>query len=98
MLSVSDNVEVFNRAFALYAKEWTDRGHGPLGEALEKKGRALGIALFRGFTEHKWGGAGRAPHGLAEEEFRARAAEGRGIKVRASLMAEYISQRGSLRA
>ena len=63
-------------------------------EVLEKKGRALGIALFKGFDAHKFGGPGKKKRHLAEEEFAARVEQGKGIRIRASLLEAYKAERG----
>ena len=63
-------------------------------EVLEKKGRALGVALYEGFAAHKFGGPGKKQKRLAEAEFSARVALGKGIKVRASLLEAYKAERG----
>jgi hypothetical protein len=96
--AVTSNLAQFNAAFARYVETWTARGNGTLDDALEKKGRDIGIQLWKAFAAHKWGGSARAPKDLARSELDARAAEGKGIKLRASLMAEYLSARGELRA
>lgn len=97
MTTVESNLKEFNAAFARYVEVWTARGHGILDDALEKKGRDIGIRLWKGFTAHKWGGAGKPPSNLARSELDDRAAEGRGIKVRASLRDEYLAARTELR-
>jgi len=98
VLTVTHNLAQFNAAFARYADTWTARGHGTLEDALEKKGRDIGIKLWQAFATHKWGGLGKPQKGLARAELDARASSGIGIKLRASLMAEYLSQRTDLRA
>lgn len=51
---ITSNLAAFNRALRQYATLTTKT----LDEVLEKKGRALSIALFQGFAAHKWS-AGR---------------------------------------
>ena len=96
-MPIQTNLAIFNAAFTQYAEQWTARGHGTLEDALEKKGRDLGIKLFQGFRAHKWGGAGKAPKDLARTELDARVAEGKGIRVRFTLMQEYLAERSKLR-
>lgn len=64
-------------------------------DVLEKKGRDLGIRLYKGFTEVKWGGPGKHP-GLARAELAARTAAGRGTRVRPSLLVQYRGRRQEL--
>lgn len=91
MISIDTSLAQFNARFARYAelnKRMPD-------ELLEKKGRALGIALFKGFREHQFGGAPKNK-GIAAEEFRARAEKGEGIVVRESLRKRYEQGRDFL--
>lgn len=88
MISIDTSLAQFNARFDRYAalnKRMPD-------ELLEKKGRALGIALFKGFREHQFGGNPRR-RGIAAEELRNRSAQGRGIRVRPSILAKYRSER-----
>lgn len=96
--TIETNLAKFADTFRRYVNLWTANGNGTTEDALEKKGRDLGIRLFRGFRDHKWGGPGKAPKGLARAELDARVASGAGIRVRHSLMAEYLAERGKLRA
>jgi len=91
-LAASLDLARFNTVFARYLKKTSKLPE----EALAKKGRDLGIQLFKEFVQHKWGGPGKHP-GLAHGELSKRTEEGRGTKVRASLRAEYLSARGDLR-
>lgn len=102
--SVQTNLPQFQAAFARYVAVWTADGkknedgtQRVLAGALEKQGLEIGKALRKGFAQVKWGGPGKHP-GLARAELDARSASGVGIKLRASLMAEYLSQRGELRS
>lgn len=95
MISIDTSLAQFNARFARYAelnKRMPD-------ELLEKKGRALGIALFKGFREHQFGGSPKNK-GIAAEEFRARVSRGRakgnGILVRDSLRERYEQGRDFL--
>jgi hypothetical protein len=67
-------------------------------DVLDKKGRDLGIKLFQGFSDHKFGGPGKKKSGLAKAQLAARTTSGEGTKVRASLLKEYFARRGQLRA
>ncbi|RME67490.1 MAG: hypothetical protein D6781_13095 [Verrucomicrobia bacterium] len=60
-------------------------------EVLDRKGRDLGIQLFRAFRSRQWGGHPRATRGrtLARLEADARARRGRGTVLRPSLQREY---------
>lgn len=85
MISIESSLAQFNARFARYAelnKRMPD-------ELLEKKGRALGIALFKGFREHQFGGAPKKRRGIAEDELRQRSSQGKGILVRSSLLERY---------
>lgn len=93
--AIQSNLDRFNATFQKYAATWTARGHGTLDDALEKKGRDLGIQLYNAFKAHKWGGPGKH-RGLARAELDARSAEGKGIKVRHALLAEYYAARARL--
>jgi len=95
MITVAVSVDMarFNAALAQYMAKTSKTP----AEVLEKKGRDLGIRLFNGFRDRKWGGVGKHPR-LARAELAARTATGRGTRVRASLMAEYLSQRTALRS
>lgn len=64
-------------------------------ELLAKKGRDLGIKLFEGFRAVQFGGDPKQ-RGIARSELAARAATGRGTKVREALMQRYRSARRDL--
>ena len=49
-------LDLLNRELGLYAR----LSGKTIGETLDKKGRDLGIQLYRGFSEAKWGGSGKA--------------------------------------
>lgn len=96
--TIETNLSKFVDTFRRYVSQWTANGNGTTEDALEKKGRDLGIKLFQGFRAHKWGGGGKAPRDLARAELDARVAAGAGIRVRGVLMQEYLTARGNLRA
>lgn len=54
-----------------------------MDETLDKKGRDLGIQMYREYTAHKLG------KGIARRELDARAAAGKGTRVRPELLARY---------
>ncbi len=89
-VTIETNREKFNASLSRYIAE-TGKS---TDEVLEKKGRDLGIRLFRGFRDRKWGGAGKSPR-IATAELAARTSEGKGTKVRDSLMARYRRERAS---
>lgn len=91
-VNVESNIVEFQRMFQRY----TELNSRAPEELMEKKGRALGVALFQGFSEHKFGGPGKVVKGLALGELRQRAADGRGTKVRPSLLSEYKQLRAHL--
>jgi hypothetical protein len=66
-----------------------------VAEVVDRKARSLGIRLFGAFRERQWGGA-RRRRGVALEELRARSAQGKGILVRPSIMAESDAQRRNI--
>lgn len=66
-----------------------------LEEAIEKKGRDLGIKLYQGFKEVQWGGPGKTA-GLARAELATRTAAGRGTRVREVLRRRYREARSEL--
>jgi hypothetical protein len=90
--TIQDNISAFNAAFAEYVAYTSKTPQ----EALEHKLNNLGLALYRGFTAHEFGGVPRK-RGVAIGELRARTAEKRGTRVRGTLMAEYEGQRDTLR-
>lgn len=93
---IQSNLDRFSATFQRYSETWVKRGHGNVWQAIESKVLDLNIRLFQAFREHKWGGAGSA-QGIARAELDARAADGRGIRVRASLMRQYLGRRGEVR-
>ena len=91
MITIETSIDAFNAQLARYmqlSKKLPD-------EILEKKGRDLGIKLFEGFRSHQFGGNPRR-RGIAAEELRNRSAQGRGIRVRPSILAKYRSERSKL--
>ena len=90
-VNVESNIVEFQRAF----KRYTELSSRAPEDLMEKKGRALGVALFQGFDAHKFGGAGKKQRGLARAQLAERSADGRGTKVRPSLLAAYKSERAA---
>jgi hypothetical protein len=90
-LEYTSDLERFRETFRRYA-ELSPRG---LADAIERKMRSLGIRLYGLFRERQWGGGARR-RGIARAELDARAAQGRGIHVRASLRAEADAQRRNI--
>jgi hypothetical protein len=91
--TIQSNVSEWNAAFGEYVKFTSKTPQ----EALEHKVKALGIALWKGFTAHQFGGSPRQK-GIAKSELAARTAAGQGTKVRGYLMAEYEAGRDALRS
>jgi hypothetical protein len=60
---------------------------------IAEKARDLSIRLWSGFSDHKFGGPGKKKRGLARAELDRRSSEGRGIRVRAELVAKFRSER-----
>jgi len=89
--SIQTSITEFNSSLERYVVE-TGKS---TDEVLEKKGRDLGIRLFKGFRDRKWGGPGKSPR-LATAELNARTAAGEGTKVRTSLLARYNRERASM--
>lgn len=90
---VKSNAAHFGSALALYiaaSKKAPD-------DVLDKKGRDLGIRLFRGFRGRQFGGPKRNSV-IARRELASRTAAGVGTRIRGSLMAEYQTQRAALRS
>lgn len=92
-LSIQSNIEAFNAAFAEYVTYTSKQPQ----EALEHKLNNLGVALYRGFTAHEFGGVPRQ-RGVALGELRSRTGEKRGTRVRPALLEEYAEVRDTLRA
>ena len=90
---VENNLDAFNAVLSRYM----DATSKLPDEVLEKKGRDLGIKLFQGFANHKFGGPGKKKSGLAKAQLAARTASGEGTLVRSSLMREYFAKRTELR-
>lgn len=88
-LGLQHNLASFNSTLARYIAATSKS----VDEALEAKGRDLGIRLYRGFTAHRWG-RGRGKN-IALAEQAARRAQGRGTRVRPSLLAKYQSERAA---
>lgn len=84
-------LDLLNRELGLYAQ----LSGKTIEETLDKKGRDLGIQLYRGFSEAKWGGPGKAA-GIAKAELAARTAAGRGTVVREVLRRRYREVRAEL--
>lgn len=63
---------------------------------LGQKGRDLGIRLFKGYYDHKFGGSGKPLKGLARRQLDERSRRGSGIKVRQSLLDQYAQARITL--
>lgn len=95
MISVSSTLANFNSALARYIA--AHQGRKSVDDIMEKKGRDLGIKLSQGFSERKWGGPGRRSKGLARRELDARSAQGKGIRLRRSIIEAYLSARAALR-
>lgn len=72
----------------LSLREYAELSGKTDAEVLAKKGRDLGIQLFRGFRQHKFGGSERqrGQQGVAWRELRQRTAAGLGTRVRPSLL------------
>lgn len=91
---ITHNIDAFSSAFSRYVQESSKSPR----EALEAKGRDLGIRLYRGFSQHKWGGAGKNRRGIALAELSQRTADKKGTILRPSLMAQYLGKRQILRS
>jgi hypothetical protein len=93
MISIETNMAAFNSTLAQYMALSSKTPD----EVLEKKGRDLGIRLFQKFSAVKYGGPGARKAGLAKLDLKARTADGRGTKLRPSVLQEYLQQRTALR-
>jgi hypothetical protein len=91
--TLQSNLAEWNRAFGEYAKVTSKQPQ----EALEHKVKALGIALWKGFTAHQFGGTPRQK-GVGILELAVRTAAGQGTRIRSTLMAEYLANRAIFRA
>lgn len=91
--TIESNIAAWNKAFAEYVQATSKTPQ----EALEHKVRALGVALWKGFTAHQFGGVPRQK-GIGVLELAGRTAAHLGTKVRSTLMAEYMAKRTELRA
>ena len=89
--TLESNVAAWNEAFGKYV-EFTKLTPQ---DALEHKVNALGIALWKGFSVHQFGGKPRNK-GVAIAELKSRTSAGEGTKVRASLLGVYQQERASL--
>ena len=76
-------LQQLNRELALYSV----LARKTMDEVLDKKGRDLGIQLFREFSAHKLG------KGMARRDLDARTAAGKGTRVRPELLARYQQAR-----
>jgi hypothetical protein len=94
MNTIETNLSAFNSTLARYL-EFTSKLPS---EALEHKGRDLGIKLYQGFSRRKWGGDGKKRAGLARAELATRTAQHVGTTVRRSLLKEYLGLRGRILA
>lgn len=90
--TLESNIAQWNLAFGEYTKFTSKTPQ----EALEHKVNALGIALWKGFSGHQFGGKPR-DRTVGEKELAARTANHRGTRIRATLMAEYEKARDGLR-
>lgn len=95
MVNIESTLSLFNSALTRYIT--AHQGRKSVEDIMEKKGRDLGIRLFRGFRERQWGGPGRRSRTLARQELDARVAQGRGIRVRRAIMDDYLAARATLR-
>lgn len=83
-------LDLLNRELALYSQ----LSGMTIEETLDKKGRDLGIQLYRLYDAHRFGKGQRK--GFAAIELSARTAQGRGTVVRPELRARYESARKAL--
>jgi hypothetical protein len=88
---IEHSLQSFNAALERYVAA----SGKTLDQVLEKKGRDLGIRLYRGFNERQYGGPGRRKPGLARAALAARTAAGKGTNVRASLRKTFERERAS---
>lgn len=83
-ITVESNMKEFNALFARYLL-FTSKLPG---EALEHKGRDIGIKLYQGFSAHRWRGSRRG-RGIAWRELKQRSklrpAKGSGIRLRVGI-------------
>jgi hypothetical protein len=91
--TLQSNLAEWNRAFGEYAKVTSKQPQ----EALEHKVKALGIALWKGFTVHQFGGTPRQ-RSVGMLQLAARTAASQGTRIRSTLMAEYMANRAIFRA
>ena len=91
-VSQTNNIEGLKRDLERY-KALTSKAPA---EAIKSKINDLGLALFRGFYDHKFGGPGDKKKGIALAELKARAASGSGLKLRPALAAKWASERAKL--
>lgn len=98
MLTVSVTTSPDSAALQRWAhvfRAYAARNKRDVAELIAKKGRDLGIRLYRGFKEVQFGGDPKK-RGLAMAELEARSRVGRGTRVRESLMRRYRSARKDL--
>lgn len=91
--TIQSNIAAWNAAFGDYVNATSKTPQ----EALEHKVKALGIALWKGFTGHQFGGTPRN-RAVGVLELAARTAAQRGTRIRSTLMAEYMANRAIFRA
>lgn len=91
--TIESNIAEWNRSFGEYTKFTSKQPQ----EALEHKANALGIALWKGFSGHQFGGKPR-DRTIAESELQLRTANNLGTRIRSSLLAEYKKVRDDLRS
>lgn len=80
----TSQLDLLNRELGLYSR----LSGKTIEETLDKKGRDLGIQLYRGFKDVQWGGPGKVV-ALAKAELAARSAAGSGTIVRDVLRRRY---------
>lgn len=80
----SRQLDLLNKELGLYSR----LSGKTIEETLDKKGRDLGIQLYRGFKEVQWGGPGKVAD-LAKAELATRTAQRRGTVVREVLLRRY---------
>jgi len=90
-IQVSHNIDDLRATLARYI----EASGKTVDEVLDKKGRDLGIKLYQGFRDRRFGG-GVKGWSFAAAELAARTAAGRGTAVRPSLVKEYIERKGQV--
>lgn len=89
--TIEHKIDRFGSALVRYFESGTK----DLDTVLEERGHDLGVKLFQGFKDRKWGGPGKSPR-IATAELEARTSAGEGTKVRSSLLARYRRERASM--